>query len=215
MVMDEQGVNYDIPECDFRGLCEPPVRNDDILSKCDVVDGRVVNIDCPISCHGPCFGPTCYRRDTNVFEMRTSTHVHTGTSGGSEMDQSIITTPEPRVLTNVLSLSDKDIHVSLDGMKSMSKDAAGMLTRGEAVLKDLEQLTSAAESYITKTKPKPRSEGLTCQECEKTLARNSFMATASIIWSALTCPFLIFLAVRAKTTSPGVGGNCNVCIPRH
>lgn len=199
MVTDEQGVNYDTPECDFRGLCEPLESNDDILSKCAVADGRVVKIDCPISCHGPCFGPVCYRRDTNAFAMRTSPHVHAGTSGGSNADGGIITTPEPRVLTSVLSLSDQDIRASLDRMKSMSADAADMLTRGAAMLEHLKHIKRTAEGYIARTHTKPRSKDITCRrECEKTLARSRFMATLSIIFSALTCPFLILLAVRTK-----------------
>ena len=189
--------NYRVPQCDYRGVCEPLVLDDETVSACEVNENGEIRFDCPVACGTPCFGAVCYQPQSDTYELRTGVR-------GNHALNATVGAPRPRVLSKVYSLSDFDTdNVRLvANIRNYSKRAYKLMRRGQATLRDIVAMEVIARNYIAKVyaDKTARSEGNgKCVDCEHMIGRSRFMAAASVILSALTCPLLIVVIVKLRS----------------
>lgn len=204
MVSDMHG-NYRVPQCDSRGVCEPLEIDNVTVSACEVNQNGEISLACPVACGDPCFGPICYQPDSDTYAPRTA--LRQGERGVEVEYDLVRVTKSPRVLSNVYSLSDLDVQTSLASVLNQSARSSELLRRGETLLEAIIAANSTARKYIDRVYAEmaAQSQGKKCSDCERTVDRGWFMAAASVTLSALTCPILIVLIVRLRSSEINLG----------
>lgn len=112
-------------------------------------------------------------------------------------------TKSPRILSKVYSLSEAHIHTSLASIQDRSARSSELLQRGDTVLQNIIAMDVTARKYIDKVHAKTaatQSQGTKCVNCERMIGRSRFMAGASVTLSALTCPLLIVVIIKLRST---------------
>ncbi|KAJ8010053.1 hypothetical protein DPEC_G00070980 [Dallia pectoralis] len=191
--------NYRVPLCDSRGLCDPLEPDNDTVSACEVNENGEISLGCPVVCDNPCFGPICYRLQSDMFTLSTAIDRAPGVPA---YEQSMIqVTKSPRILSKVYSLSESDMHESLASVRNLTARSFELLQRGETVLRNILATDAAARKHIAKVQAETegRSSKTKCGNCERVMGRSQFMAAASIVFSALTCPILIAVIIKLKS----------------
>lgn len=201
MVSDMHG-NYRVPLCDWRGVCEPLERDYETLSACEVDKSGEISLRCPVVCGVPCFGPICYQPRSNTYTPRTA-------SGGThDIDTKnnltlVQVTKSPRILSKVYSLSETDIHASLAGILNRSTRASELLERGRTLLQTINTMAVTARNYIGKAQAETaqeQSRETACIKNERVIGQNQIMAGASVTLSILTCPLLIVIILKNRSS---------------
>lgn len=205
MVSDTQ-FNYRVPICDSRGVCEPLEVDDETMSACDVNENGELSMECPVVCGRPCFGPICYQSQSETYTLKTASSEARVANGTPYM--SLIRTPtSPRILSNVHSLSEVDINLSLVTLRNHSLRASELLQRGERMLQKIITMDATARKYIAEMSAETAApaQGVKCLDCESVIGRSHFMAVLSVTLSALTCPLLIILVIKLMTFTENQG----------
>lgn len=199
--------NYRVPLCDWRGVCEPLERDYETLSACEVDESGEISLRCPVVCGVPCFGPICYQPQSNTYTPRTAfggTH-DIDTKNNLSLVQ---VTKSPRILSKVYSLSETDIDTSLAGIQNRSARAYELLERGRTLLQTFKTVAVTARNYIDRAQAETaqeQSRETACVKYERAMDQNQIMAGASVTLSILTCPLLIVIFVKMR--SSGDSGN--------
>lgn len=201
MVSDNH-VNYRVPQCDCRGVCEPLEPDNDTLLACEVNETGEISLACPVVCGSPCFGPICYQSQSNTYTLRTAYRVARDID--VENDQNVVQVKRsPRMLSKVYSLSELDIQTSLAGIRNRSTWSSVLVQRGETVLHNIIAMDVTARKYIDKVYADntTQSQGPKCVDCEHMIHRSQFMAAVSVTLSALTCPLLIIVSIKLRSSA--------------
>lgn len=199
-MLSDDNANYRVPRCDWRGLCEPLERDNNTVSACDVDEYGEISLRCPVVCGSPCFGPICYRPQSNTYTPRMA---FGGTRDiDTKNDLSLIRVAKsPRVLSKVYSLSDMDIHASLADIQNDSSRASELMRRGQVLLRNFEDVALTAQNYIDKAQSETaqeRSRESACIKYGRIVDQNWIMACVSIALSVVTFPLLIVIIIKMK-----------------
>ncbi|KAI4792906.1 hypothetical protein KUCAC02_025129 [Chaenocephalus aceratus] len=203
-MLSDLGANYRVPECDYRGICEPLEVDRDTLAGCDVNENGEVGCGCPVVCGSPCFGAICYRPETDTYAIKTLPRAASGTEARNGLSPFLVA-GSPRVLSQAYSLSEADMRTSLAGVRDQSVRSSELLQRGETVLLDVIEMHAKARSYMDRvyTETPERSQGAKWVECERMIGSSRSMAAASVALSALTCPLLIIIIIQIRCSAKG------------
>ncbi|KAK7878292.1 hypothetical protein WMY93_031111 [Mugilogobius chulae] len=171
--------NYRVPECDSRGMCSPLEIDERTVAACTPDGDGEIGPGCPLICDQNCFGPLCYDAVTDAY----STRAWVESSGLSvvRMHRS------PRLLSRALSLSASDLRKSLVWVLARASQAAGLLNRGELLLREMHGMNISTILHYAET---VRSGTETCEalhvRVQMEMARAFTVATLTLIFSMVT-----------------------------
>lgn len=201
MVSDTHA-NYRVPPCDSRGVCEPLEPDNETVLACEVNDNGEISLECPVVCGSPCFGPICYQPQSDTYTLRTASGGARGINATNDLSP-VRVAKSPRILSKVYSLSEADMHTSLANVRNLSARSSELLQRGETVLQNIITMDVTARKYIDKVhaETEVQPQRITCVDRERMIGRSRFMAAASLTLSALTCPLLIVVIIKLRSST--------------
>lgn len=193
-VITDGSKNYKMPYCDSRGLCDPLQLDETTIPSCEVSVAGTLDLLCPIQCGARCNGPVCYDTHTETYSLLTSQETSASEHGFSR-------TAKPRLLTRAHSLSNADLRQTLAYIHDITVDTSSLWQRAQDVHGLIEDTKTQSLKYMDKVDRAMRShcEQLTV-DYQQSFARLNVMASLSVALSILTCPLLILICTRMRSS---------------
>lgn len=188
-------VNYKMPYCDARGLCDPLQLDETTVSSCEVDAAGIVSLHCPLQCGAPCNGPVCYDTHTKRYNVLAS---QTGASTEHGFNRTI----KPRSLSQAQSLTDADLRRTLAYVNNITDETSSLWQRTQNVFSVVEDTRTQSLAYVEKV---DRDMVSFCDrvaaDYQQAFTRLQILSYVSLILSVLTCPLLVIICTKIRSSS--------------
>lgn len=194
-MVTDGAVDYKMPYCDARGLCDPLQLDETTVSSCAVDAAGAVSLHCPLQCGAPCNGPVCYNSHTERYNILAS---QTGSTTEHDFNHTI----KPRPLTQAQSLTAADLRQTLAYVNNIANETSRLLQRTRNVFSTVEETKTQSVAYMGKVDVDMVSlcDRVT-EEYHQAFARLQILSYLSLILSVITCPLLVIICTKMGASS--------------
>lgn len=189
-MVTDGAVDYKMPYCDARGLCDILQLDEATVPSCQVDAAGEVSLHCPLHCGAACNGPVCYDTETERYSVLVS----------QTTEHDFNRTIKPRLLSRAQSLTDADMRQTLSYVNNLTEETSSLLQRTRSVFADVDETRTRSLAYMEKVDRDVVSCDRVTADYQQAFTRLQILSCISLILSVLTCPLLVIICTTMSSS---------------